>query len=185
MIPTNDECFLLMSRYEMLDNIRAHSLVVAKVAHLLARTLFEAGVDISVETVTAGALMHDIGKTASLKTGQDHSKIGRQICIENNLHDIADIVGEHVRLKDYDLNGGYSAKEIVFYSDKRVTHDTIVSLEDRLSYIIERYGRNQEDLQDKIRANFELCKRVETKLFSRLHFAADQLVTFAKDEDIG
>lgn len=173
-----------MSRYEMLDNIRAHSLVVAKVAHLLARNLFKVGVDISVEMVTAGALMHDIGKTASLKTGQDHSKLGRQICIENDLHEIADIVGEHVRLKDYYIYGCYSAKEIVFYSDKRVTHDTIVSLEDRLTYIIGRYGKNRENLENAIRVNFELCKRVEKKLLGKLDFASEELAILATGEEI-
>lgn len=184
MIPSIEICFRLMDKYEMLEHIKAHSFVVAKVAHFLSRTLLDAGIDISLEKATVGALMHDIGKTASLKSGQDHTDIGRKICLENNFHEIAEIVGEHVRLKNYNLNGRFSEKEIVFYSDKRVNHDTIVSLEDRLVYILERYGRNHEELCNAIRANFGLCKEVETKLFNKLNFSADKLAYLAGDEDI-
>ena len=173
-----------MDKYEMLEHIKAHSLVVAKVARFIARTLLDAGVNISVEKTTSGALMHDIGKTASLSSGQDHSEIGRQICLENNFYEIAEIVGEHVRLKNYSLNGRFSEKEIVFYSDKRVNHDRIVSLEDRLAYILKRYGRDHEELCKAIRANFGLCKEVETKLFKKLNFSADRLEYLAGDEDI-
>ncbi len=184
MIPSIEVCFRLMDKYEMLEHIKAHSLVVAKVAHFLTRTLLGAGIDISIEKATAGALMHDIGKTASLKSGQDHTEIGRQICLENNLYEIADIVGEHVRLKSYNLNGRFSEKEIVFYSDKRVNHDRIVGLEDRLAYILKRYGRNHEELCNAIRANFDLCEEVETKLFNKLDFSAARLARLAGDEDI-
>jgi len=171
-----------MEKYQMLDNIKAHSLVVANVAHLLARSLLTAGILISIEKVIAGALLHDIGKTPSLKSGHDHSEIGRQICLENNLEEIADVVGEHVRLKNYKLNGSYSEKEIVFYSDKRVNHDRIVSLEDRLAYILERYGRDNEERCRAIKTNFERCKEVETKLFGKLNFNADRLAELARDE---
>ena len=78
------------------------------------------------------------------------------------LSEIADIVGEHVRLKNYELNGSYSEKEIVFYSDKRVNHDRIVSLEDRLAYILERYGKDNEERCRAIKTNFEtLHKRLK------------------------
>ena len=92
MIPSIKTCFYLMEKHQVLENITAHSVVVAKVAHLIARVLRGAGFDISVEKTTAGALMHDIGKTASLTSGQDHSELGRQICIRNNFHEIAGIV---------------------------------------------------------------------------------------------
>jgi len=185
VIPNIEECLRLMDKYQMLEHIKAHSLVVATVAHLIAGSLKDSGIAISIEKVTAGALMHDIGKTSSLESGHDHSETGRQICFENSLDEIADIVGEHVKLKEYHLNGDFSEKEIVFYSDKRVNHDRIVSLDDRLSYILERYGGNNEERCRAIRDNFETCKEVEKKLFSRLNFRADRLEDLAGDEDIG
>jgi len=101
MIPTVEQCFEYMEKYEMLENIRAHSIVVEKVANLIARALRDVGVDVVIKKITAGALLHDIGKTLSLKTGGDHAAKGEEICYENQLDEIADIVGEHVRFKSY------------------------------------------------------------------------------------
>lgn len=184
MIPTNEECYRMMDKYQMLDNIKSHSLVVANVAYLISTSLLEAGMKISIEKVVAGALMHDIGKTPSLESGQDHSKIGKQICLENDLDEIADIVAEHVRLKNHSMNGRLSEKEIVFYSDKRVNHDKIVSLGERLAYILERYGKSNEERCRAIKGNFEQCKKVEKKLFSRLDFSADRLADLVKNNGI-
>ena len=183
MIPSIRECFHLMDKYHMLENIRAHSLVVAKVTCLIAQGLREVGVDISVEVAIAAALMHDIGKTPSLKSGQDHSETGRQICLKNHLDEIALIVAEHVRLKNYTLNGDFSEKEIVYYADKRVKHDKIVNLDERLAYIIGRYGRNQKDLSKAIERNFLLCEQVEEKLFEKLKFSPESLSYMVENQN--
>ena len=184
MIPSIETCFLLMEKYGMLENIKAHSVVVAKIARLIAKGLEQAGVDISIEKTTAAALMHDIGKTASLKYGGDHTEIGRQICLRNHFEEIADIVREHVIFKDYELDGDYSEKEIVYYADKRVNHDRIVSLDERLAYILERYGNNQQDLCRRIKKNFKLCAKVETKLFTKLNFRPESLSRLVEKEEI-
>lgn len=184
MIPSVERCFHIMSEYRMLENIRAHSVVVAKLAHLIARGLQVGGVKISVKKATAGALMHDIGKTASLESGRDHSEIGRQICVENNMDEISGIVGEHARLKNYCLKEDYSEREIVFYADKRVKHDEVVSLDERLEYILRRYGRNHDKLCKRIKENFELCRAVEQKLFIKLDFGPESISQMVRNEDI-
>ena len=182
MIPGNEECFRMMDKYQMLDNIKSHSLVVANVAYFISTSLLDAGINISIEKVVAGALMHDIGKTLSLKTGQDHSKIGKQICLENDFDEISVIVAEHVRLKNHSMNERFFEKEIVFYSDKRVNHDKVVSLDERLAYILERYGKGNEERCRAIKDNFVQCKEVEKKLFSRLGFSADRLAYLVKHD---
>ena len=182
MIPTVQECFHLMDKYAMLENIRAHTVVVGKIAFLIARDLHRSGIDVSVKKATVGALLHDIGKTPSLKSGENHAEIGMQICLENNLDEIAPIVREHVRLKNYELEGSYCEKEIVFYSDKRVNHDRIVSLNERMDYIIDRYALGKEDLREAIRKNFLLCSRVEEKLFRKLAFRPESLPLWVESE---
>lgn len=171
MIPSVQQCFALMTKYEMLENIKAHSIVVERIASLMARGLQEAGEKLSLDLVTAGALMHDIAKTRSLKTKEDHSAKGSEICIQNRLAEIAEIVAEHVVLKAFLREGPVLEKEIVYYADKRVNHDTIVSLEERLSYLIRRYGKGDERLIQRMERNFEVCRQVESKLFSKLPFA--------------
>lgn len=180
MIPSVKNCLKLMEQYEMLDNIKAHSVMVEKIASIMGRGLKDSGMDISLEKIAAGALLHDIGKSLCLNTGDDHEAKGREICLENHLDEIADIVGEHVRLKGYHLHSPISEKEIVYYADKRVNDDMVVSLEERLSYLLKRYAKNMEHISQRIRRNFELCMAVEKKLFAELDFRPEDLARMVK-----
>lgn len=175
MIPSFDTCFMLMRRYGMLQNIVSHSIVVAGIAHRISTSLNTAGIHVSVARATAGALLHDIGKTQSLGTDMDHADLGRRICLHHRFDEIADLVGEHIFLKDPDLNGTYTENEIVYYADKRVNHDRIVSLDERLEYIIKKYGENKPRLTKGIIRNFALCARVERKLFRPLTIRPESL----------
>ncbi len=164
-----------MDKYGMLGNIRAHSIMVEKVATIIAQGVKRAGYNISMEKVTAGALMHDIGKTICLNSNSDHAEVGRKICIQNNFGEIAEIVGEHIRLKKFESDNSLSEKEIIYYADKRVNHDKIVSIEERLEYLLERYAKGRGDLKRLIMLNFDQCRKVEEKIFSRLDFEAEDL----------
>ncbi len=175
MIPNIIECLRLMDKYSMLENIKKHSIMVAKVAFVITDFLIKGGAELSMEKIIAGALLHDIGKTEGLKTGKDHVKIGVEICQKNGLHEIAELISEHVILKEFSMDSPYNEKEIIYYSDKRVNHDKVVSLEERLSYIIERYSRGDDDVADAIRRNFEVCKEVEKKLFKELPFSPSDI----------
>jgi uncharacterized protein len=173
MVPSIKTCFRLMDEQEMLDNIREHSIVVARIAELLARGLLEAGESVDLKKVIAAALMHDIAKTSCLKNGRNHAEEGRKICLQNNLEEIAPIVAEHVVLRTYLINGCFSEKEIVYYADKRVNHHSVVSLEERLRYILERYGARGR--REVIERNFALCRKIEAALFGLLPFHPEEL----------
>ncbi len=171
-IPNRDQCLQLMVKYAMLDNIRAHSLTVALVAEQLYELLASS---VSTELlpdkalITAGALLHDIAKTKCLGEDCRHAEVGAHICFEEGLPEIAEIVSEHVILSDPDLSrweeGRFFAKEIVYYADKRVKHDQIVPLTERLDYIIDRYGAGDEYVIRRIRENFTTCQNLEKAIF--------------------
>ena len=169
-IPGVNECLDLMEQYHMLPNIKDHSIVVTEVAGVITNGLIAAGYDLSLETVIAGALLHDIGKTACLDNDDDHAARGLEICLAHNLKTIADIVAEHVILKNYAPQNGFAEKEIVYYADKRVNHDKVVSLEERLAYILERYGMNNEVRCRAIKRNYARCQDLEKRMFSFLTF---------------
>ena len=169
-IPGVNECLDLMEQYHMLPNIKDHSIVVTEVAGVITKGLIAAGYDLSLETVIAGALLHDIGKTACLDNDDDHAARGLEICLAHNLKTIADIVAEHVILKSYAPQNGFAEKEIVYYADKRVNHDKVVSLEERLAYILKRYGMNNEVRCRAIKRNYARCQDLEKRMFSFLTF---------------
>ncbi len=182
-IPSVDQCLELHDRFAMLDNIRAHSSVVARVAESLVDSLERVGKTSGSlpekEVVVAGALLHDIAKTLCIKTGCRHADIGQQICLELGYPEISDIVAEHVVLKNFraDLysKGVFGAKELVFYADKRVCHDEIVSLEGRLEYILGRYGDNNPTKEHLIQQNFRQTIEFEKYLFGFLDFQPEEI----------
>ncbi|HER63057.1 MAG TPA: HD domain-containing protein, partial [Desulfobacteraceae bacterium] len=125
--------------------------------------------------VAAGALLHDIAKTLCLKNSCDHARKGAEICVLLGYPEIASIVEEHVVLKDHDPRrrslGMFNAPEIIYYADKRVRHKEIVSLEDRLEYILEHYGNGDPEMHRLIRLNFDKCFELEEYLFAFLPFS--------------
>jgi uncharacterized protein len=170
-LPSVEECFRLMDRHHMLPNIKAHSILVARIALLLAKKL-AAGDDagISADLAVAGALLHDIGKTACLNAPEDHAAKGAAICRAEQAGAVSDIVAQHVLLKNYDPAARLTETEIVYYADKRVNHDRIVNLKERLEYILSRYGKESSRLRQAIRDNFKRCVVIEKKIFSLLDF---------------
>ncbi len=157
-----------MEEYHMLDNIKSHSIMVARISEFLASALASKGFDIYVDLTTSAALLHDIGKTLCLNNSCDHALKGKEICLKHGYPELAGIVEEHVILQQAYPDQAISATEIVYYSDKRVNHDQIVSLADRLDYIIEIYGWSQEDRIKAIKKNFERCCLIEEEIFSHM-----------------
>ncbi len=182
-IPSVEQCLEYMDRYKMLDNIRDHSHVVANVSEVLLDSLTQSGkatlpLPDKKETI-AGALLHDIAKTHCIKNGGNHAEKGEQICRELGYPEIGTIVAEHVVLSDFNgdryRQGIFTAKELVYYADKRVRHDKVVSLDERLEYIIERYGDANPLKEHHIRLNFEKILLFETCLFKFLDFEPFEL----------
>lgn len=183
-IPTVQECYHYYNQYAMRDNIRAHSIMVARVAELLYDTLAlstspQPPTLPTKEEVIAGALMHDIAKTPCLGTDLSHAQEGKRICIELGYPELGEIVAEHVLLKEFPEDryeqGVFGSKELVFYADKRVNHDQPVTLQERQAYILTRYGKKNEWREKRIRANFATAFTLEKYLFRFLPFPPEEL----------
>ena len=159
----------------MLHNIKDHSCVVGKIAEFIGQALFRHGENIDVNLVLAGALLHDIGKTECLHTDRNHALVGRDICLKHGFVDIAPLVEEHVIISLGFPDQNISEKEIVYYADKRVNHDQIVSLDDRLLYILDKYGKSNSARLQAIKKNFNRCFFIEEKLFTYLEFSPEEL----------
>lgn len=166
-IPSVADCLALMERYRMPANIRAHSLRVGRVAGFLTEALAAKGEPLRVDLTVAGALLHDIAKGPCLNGRCRHAEEGAAICRQHGYDEVAGIVAEHVVLAQ-GFTGRCQEREIVYYADKRVRHDQLVSLEERRDDLIIRYGEGIPARQAQIRENFLLCRRLEEHLFARL-----------------
>lgn len=187
-IPTINQCLDFIERYEMLDNIRDHSFMVARVAQTLTTSLSLHPLTQPPDSneVIAGALLHDIAKTRCLSNNSHHAQDGQLICRELGFPEIGEIVLEHVVLHNFNeelyTKGVFGSKEIVYYADKRVRHDQVVTLAERLEYIIERYGDNDPSKEDRIQQNFSATIKFEQLLFSFLDFEPENLSELLIDD---
>ncbi len=181
-IPGIRECVKLMEQYGMLDNIRRHSLVVARVSAAIIKGLQDADRASplpDLRLAISGSLLHDIAKTPCLGERCNHARIGAEICRQHGFDHLAPIVEEHVILRQHDprryRQGHFLTREIVYYADKRVRHHEIVGLEERLAYILEHYGRDDPHRHRLIRENFAQCVELEDQLFRFLDFSPAEL----------
>lgn len=161
-IPSRAECGELMAKYSMLPNIIDHSLQVMNVSLAIVDNL-QRGVLLNRALVIAAALLHDITKTQSLTTRENHAVSGGMLLRDLGLSRTAEIVEQHVRIKNLNVQGPLEEKEIVFYADKRVCHDTIVTLEERVQDLLKRYATTEE-IRDQILRNKTQALVVERKI---------------------
>src|SRR5208283_212681 len=161
-IPTQTQCEELMASHSMLPNIVLHSRQVMRVSLAITDNLKD-GLSINRDIVIAAALLHDITKTRSLETKERHAVSGGALLRELGYGRIAGIVEQHVILKNLNLEGRLEEVEIVYYADKRVMHDKIVSIDERVHDLIKRYA-TAEEIRDQILKNKAQVLAVERKI---------------------
>ncbi len=162
--PDRNECRRLMQQHGMLDNIVAHSLEVSKVALFLSEELNQRGQSIDLRLVEAASLLHDIAKTACLRTKEDHTQAGYRLLKQMGYERVGEVVVQHVWLDKEGDPLCVSEEEVVNYADKRVRHDQIVSLEERFVDLRHRYGKDERSIAYLGRMEKAILG-VETKIF--------------------
>lgn len=174
--PTLSKCLELMTAYRMLPNIQEHSFRVRDVALMLGDRLLTAGVALDLHLLEAGALLHDIAKTATLHNGGEHARLGAEWLIDLGYPAVAEIVREHVWLSR-DPAGPWPLREveIVNYADKRVLHNLVVTLNQRFVDLLSRYGRTPE-IRQRIIRNEQRSIILENKIFAGLNIRPDDIL---------
>ena len=144
MVPSVEDCFLLLRRYEVPDNVVEHSRVVSQIARALCRELNRRGEGLDSMLVEAASLLHDIAKVASFRTRENHSLAGARLLRELGFLEVAEVVRQHVVLDPGLDPGRVTEAAVVNYADKRVRHTQIVSLAERFKDLKKRYGKSPE-----------------------------------------
>ncbi len=169
--PNRAGCVRLWNKYKMLDNIREHSTQVAHIAHSLALCAEKQGVAVRPHWVLASALLHDIAKTYTIEYGGGHAQLGAAwVMAETGNPALAQGVMHHVYWPwAVDVERCFLPMAVI-YADKRVRHDTIVSLPERFEDLLARYGKTEE-ICTHIRAAFVQADTIEKTLENRLGVA--------------
>ncbi len=179
-VPNKEQCVALWDKYGMLPNIRAHSELVAEFAKAIAKRLNEVKPHstlhcVDEDFVYAAGMLHDIAKTWTVRNGGSHQQVGASIIrMETNDFLLASCVLHHVI---WPWEDGILSLEnnithpplIIAYADKRVMHDTIVSLEKRFEDLFERYATTEE-IRKNIQINYNQAKKMEECLSKKMEF---------------
>ena len=158
----------------MLENIIHHSIEVANIALYLSTELNKRGQRIDLLLVEAASLLHDLTKTDSFKTKEDHAWTGSRLLKEIGYEEVGEVVAQHIWLS-HDVDPLLvSEEEVVNYADKRVMHDRIVPLEERFNDLRDRYGRDQKGM-DYLGRMEMVIKEIENKIFLILQINPNDL----------
>lgn len=164
--PDDQRCFQLWDQYNMLENVRQHSLMVARIATFMAEKAARLGLISNPAETRASALLHDLAKSYCLRYGGSHALLGASWTLqETRRPDIAQGVLLHVSWP-WKLPEGAkicSLPFLVMYADKRVKHSDCVTLAERFEDLLVRYGKT-EAARKGIRDSWEQARIIEQRL---------------------
>jgi putative nucleotidyltransferase with HDIG domain len=171
-----------MCEMKMMDHIVVHSMQVCRVATYLTDYLVGQHTHLNANLIRSAALLHDITKTRSFNTGEDHALTGSEFLTDRGYPEVGELVRQHVVLDEYPASKVPGEAEILNYADKRVLHDEIVGLDKRLDYILERYATTPKH-RERIYLLWEKTKYLENRIFSDLPFSPEDLTRNLNAED--
>lgn len=164
---TRADCLDYYDKINMPPHIRRHCMLVAEVSLLLGRMLNCNGSELNLNMIELGALLHDVGKERGLATGEDHAVLGAKMLSGLAPPEAACIVREHIWLEPSHTEGPITESLLVNYSDKRVKHEEVVSVEVRYHDLIARYAKTPIH-RHRLLEKLELYLELEGKIFQHL-----------------
>ena len=167
-IPTVRLCHQLLTAYGLAAGIIHHSILTETVASLLAESLQTAGVTLDTRAVSAGALLHDIGKA---RDPAHHHTASRQIVEQEGYPLLGSIVERHLTTLILTSEAPVTWEEkLVCYADKVCTYQ-VVSLSERFRDLCQRY----QEKARPIRRALAPFLRLEEEIYSYLAWPPHQL----------
>ena len=121
-------------------------------------------------------------KQKALGQGRISAQTGAELLKGMGYERVGEVVAEHIHLLRKNDGSIITEEEIVHYADKRVRHDCIVSLEERFSDLVDRYGRGKETIE-QIEKLKKVTFEIEVRIFSFLGMDPSAIQNFPFEED--
>ena len=154
IIPSKEECLSILNKNKTPSNVIEHCKAVCKVAEEIAGNLIKKGVGVKKDLVVASALLHDVEREK-----KDHIAAGAKLIKSLGFPEVAKVIRKHslYKVENPARQPKTYEEKIVFYADKRVKGNKIVSLEERFSDLKKRYNID-------LTKEFEFAKKIEGEL---------------------
>jgi uncharacterized protein len=166
-LPSSQTALKLLSEAGCSKRVIAHCKAVSALAVKFAEACEKKEIDVDVELVEVGALLHDIGRSKT--HGVDHAVVGVEIAESLNLPEsIVSIIERHI-------GGGISAEEakdlglpvkdyfpltleekLVAYADKLIEGSRVVPIERTIEQFSKKLGEHHPAIDRIIRLHEEL-----------------------------
>jgi len=155
-IPSREECLDILNKNKTPSNVVEHCKIVCKVAEEITDKLIENGIKVNKKLVTAAALLHDIEREKV-----DHIKEGITLIKNLGFPEVAEVMRKHSLhgIEDENRQPKTIEEKIVFYADKRVKGNEIVSIEERFEDLRKRYNLD-------FTKELEFTKKIEEELIN-------------------
>ena len=152
-IPTKEECIGLLRKNNVPNNIIAHTKTVCDFSMKVCDVLEKRSIKVNRDLVAAAALLHDIKK---LSNGE-HEIEGAKYIESLGYPEVAVLIKRHGLKHSFyeEFRPKTWEEKIIFYSDKRVKNDKVVSVDERFEYIKQRYNKEGIDTEIKLTKDIE------------------------------
>jgi putative nucleotidyltransferase with HDIG domain len=147
-VPDRDEAARILAGRRLPAGIVRHSEGVARVAVAAATLVAEAGIPVDVAVVEAAALLHDIDKPETRRTGGPHGEVGARMLEAMGFGELAAAVSSHPAscLVDEDRFPRGWEPVLVSLADKHV-EQTFLTIDERLDRMADRHPRYREEIE--------------------------------------
>jgi len=193
-LPTEEQCLNYFKQYVVPQNIFHHCLKVREISVFLAQQLEQKETPINVHFVNCLALFHDMFKIVTLKEllpnkfhqyvfSEAEKAMWKKLREQYpNMYEgeVASLILKEkypelafslTRVGNPHAENVSWEERIVHYADWRVFQEKIVSFQERLAYLKERYPRKGTAWQEYA----QKMKEQEEKIFSHLDFSPEEL----------
>jgi len=169
--PSLKQCFEWWDVWEVPDNIRRHSTVVAWGAYALAVMMLNRGVAVDPILAHRGGLLHDIDKIATLGENGRHGEMGADFLLEKGYPHIAAIVRGHImhRILEPNADDRPWEEKLVFFVDKLVEGDEFVTFGKRFEALKTRYPSYRATMERAESGIWNLSDQICSILFISDH----------------
>lgn len=172
-IPTRERAEELLDSYALPEGIVNHSRGVARVAAEAARLVAAAGVPVDVQLVEVAALLHDVDKLETRRSGGTHGVVGAAWMVEAGHEELAIPIASHpvTALFDEDRYPRGWPSVALAVADRHVAQE-FLSIDQRIDEMAARHP--------EYRAQLDLARRpahaLEAELAEVADLAVDDLV---------
>ncbi len=181
-IPIFQQCCTWLDQWQVPENVRRHTTRVADLAYALAVALRVQGVQVDPVLTHRGGLLHDLDKIATLSEPRQHSLLGADFIEKQGYQQLSKIIRSHVMhaILERDESDWTWEERLVYFCDKLVEGDQLVSFPVRLAALKKRYPDYQLVLDRSAPAVFALSERISSILSISNH---EKLISYLLDID--